>query len=58
MPPAVDGGATWTSVGPPDTAALEFRDVEAFDARFATGGGASARVLRSSDGGGGRAASP
>ena len=28
----VDGGATWESVGPPGTATLQFRDIEAFDA--------------------------
>ena len=27
-----DGGRSWSSVGPPDTAALQFRDIEAFDA--------------------------
>jgi photosystem II stability/assembly factor-like uncharacterized protein len=31
----VDGGRTWRSVGPPDTAALQFRDIEAFDADHA-----------------------
>ena len=28
----VDGGRSWRSVGPPDTADLQFRDIEAFDA--------------------------
>ncbi len=28
-----DGGRSWSSVGPPDTAALQFRDIEAFDRR-------------------------
>jgi photosystem II stability/assembly factor-like uncharacterized protein len=27
-----NGGATWQSVGPPGTSALQFRDIEAFDA--------------------------
>lgn len=31
----VDAGSTWSSVGPPHTRALEFRDVEAFDSRRA-----------------------
>jgi photosystem II stability/assembly factor-like uncharacterized protein len=30
-----DGGATWQSVGPPGTANLQFRDIEAFDADHA-----------------------
>jgi photosystem II stability/assembly factor-like uncharacterized protein len=30
-----DKGATWLSVGPPGTAALQFRDIEAFDANTA-----------------------
>jgi photosystem II stability/assembly factor-like uncharacterized protein len=30
-----DGGASWQSVGPPGTAALQFRDIEAFDRRNA-----------------------
>jgi photosystem II stability/assembly factor-like uncharacterized protein len=28
----VNGGATWQSVGPPETSTLQFRDIEAFDA--------------------------
>jgi photosystem II stability/assembly factor-like uncharacterized protein len=31
----IDGGATWESVGPPDTHTLQFRDIEAFDADHA-----------------------
>jgi len=31
----VDGGRHWASVGPADASALEFRDIEAFDARRA-----------------------
>ena len=30
-----DGGATWQDVGPPGTAGLQFRDIEAFDANHA-----------------------
>jgi photosystem II stability/assembly factor-like uncharacterized protein len=51
----VDGGATWQSVGPPGTAALQFRDIEAFDADNAVilsiGPGADSRVYATSDGG-------
>ena len=51
----VDGGTTWASVGPPDTAALQFRDIEAFDALHAVvlsiGNGDSSRIYRTSDGG-------
>src|SRR3954464_12296570 len=51
----VDGGATWASVAPPDTAALDCRDVEAFDALHAVllsiGPGDSSRIYRTSDGG-------
>ncbi|WP_329793009.1 oxidoreductase [Lentzea sp. DG1S-22] len=50
-----NGGRTWDSVGPPGAEALEFRDVEAFDARTAValsiGEGESSRVYRTSDGG-------
>lgn len=50
-----DGGATWQQVGPPDTAALEFRDIEAFDANHAVtlsiGPGTDSRVYRTDDGG-------
>jgi len=51
----VDGGRSWQQVGPPDTATLDFRDIEAFDARTAValsiGEGESSRVYRTTDGG-------
>ncbi|MEO6089972.1 MAG: oxidoreductase [Umezawaea sp.] len=51
----VDGGTTWASVGPPDTADLQFRDVQAFDALHAVvlsiGNGDASRIYRTSDGG-------
>ncbi|PWK82881.1 photosystem II stability/assembly factor-like uncharacterized protein [Lentzea atacamensis] len=51
----VNGGRSWESVGPPGTEALEFRDIEAFDARNAValsiGEGESSRIYRTSDGG-------
>jgi photosystem II stability/assembly factor-like uncharacterized protein len=51
----VDGGRTWRHVGPPDTAALDFRDIEAFDARTAValsiGNGEDSRIYRTTDGG-------
>jgi len=51
----VDGGRTWQQVGPPDTADLDFRDIEAFDARTAValsiGNGESSRIYRTTDGG-------
>lgn len=51
----VDGGGTWRSVGPPDTAGLDFRDIEAFDADTAVvlsiGNGTASRVYRTTDGG-------
>ncbi|GAA3463001.1 WD40/YVTN/BNR-like repeat-containing protein [Saccharothrix longispora] len=50
-----DGGVTWASVAPPDSSALDFRDIEAFDARTAVvlsiGPGDSSRIYRTSDGG-------
>ncbi|MEU4797775.1 oxidoreductase [Streptomyces sp. NPDC023327] len=50
-----DGGRTWRDVSPPGGAALELRDVEAFDARravvLAIGEGEASRVLRTDDGG-------
>ncbi|MFC7217547.1 WD40/YVTN/BNR-like repeat-containing protein [Streptomyces polyrhachis] len=51
----VDGGRSWASVGPPGTADLQFRDIEAFDARRAValsiGEGEDSRVYRTQDGG-------
>ena len=51
----VNGGATWQNVTPPGTAALLFRDVEAFDAQnaviLAIGPGDASRVYVTSDGG-------
>jgi len=51
----VNGGRTWSSVGPPEAAALELRDIEAFDARRAValsiGTGEDSRVYRTADGG-------
>ncbi|MER6333665.1 oxidoreductase [Streptomyces sp. NPDC001034] len=50
-----DGGASWRDVSPPGAAGLEFRDVEAFDARravvLAIGEGEASRVYRTEDGG-------
>ncbi len=51
----VDGGRTWQSVGPAGTAELQFRDIEAFDARHAValtiGEGTDSRIYTTSDGG-------
>lgn len=51
----VDGGRTWRSVGPPDTADLQFRDIEAFSADRAValsiGEGEASRVYATGDGG-------
>ena len=51
----VDGGRSWQQVGPPGTATLDFRDIEAFDARTAValsiGEGETSRVYRTTDGG-------
>ena len=51
----VDGGHSWSSVGPPDAAALQFRDIEAFDARTAValtiGNGTDSRIYTTADGG-------
>jgi photosystem II stability/assembly factor-like uncharacterized protein len=51
----VDGGKTFQQVAPPDTAELQFRDVEAFDDRNAVilsvGSGEDSRVYATSDGG-------
>ncbi|CAM5349229.1 oxidoreductase [Streptomyces abikoensis] len=50
-----NAGRTWRNVSPPGAAALEFRDVEAFDARravvLAIGEGEASRVFRTDDGG-------
>ncbi|MGI5417323.1 WD40/YVTN/BNR-like repeat-containing protein [Actinomadura luteofluorescens] len=50
-----DGGRTWRDVAPAGAEGLEFRDVEAFDARravvLAIGEGDASRVYRTSDGG-------
>jgi photosystem II stability/assembly factor-like uncharacterized protein len=52
----VDGGRSWASVGPPGAAALQFRDIEAFDAAHAValtiGEGTDSRLYRTADGGG------
>ncbi|TKT05287.1 WD40/YVTN/BNR-like repeat-containing protein [Streptomyces lasalocidi] len=51
-----DGGGTWRDVSPPGAEDLQFRDVEAFDARHAVvlaiGEGEASRVYRTDDGGG------
>src|SRR5215211_5282639 len=51
----VDAGASWESVGPPGTADLEFRDIEAFDADHAVilsiGPGDFSRVYVTADAG-------
>ena len=50
-----NAGATWQSVGPPGTSALQFRDIEAFDADTAVilsiGTGTDSRIYRTADGG-------
>ncbi|MEU1511264.1 oxidoreductase [Streptomyces sp. NPDC005811] len=50
-----DGGASWRDVSPPGAADLQFRDIEAFDARravvLAIGEGEASRVYRTDDGG-------
>ncbi|WEH36817.1 oxidoreductase [Streptomyces sp. AM 4-1-1] len=50
-----DGGRHWRDVSPPGAGQLEFRDIEAFDARravaLAIGEGEASRVLRTDDGG-------
>ncbi|MFI5874286.1 WD40/YVTN/BNR-like repeat-containing protein [Streptomyces sp. NPDC051445] len=50
-----DGGGTWRNVSPPGAADLQFRDIEAFDARravvLAIGEGEASRVYRTEDGG-------
>ena len=51
----VDGGRHWASVGPAGTEALQFRDIEAFDAKHAValtiGEGEDSRIYRTGDGG-------
>ena len=51
----VDAGETWQNVGPPGTAALQFRDIQAFDADTAVilsiGVGADSRIYVTSDAG-------
>jgi photosystem II stability/assembly factor-like uncharacterized protein len=51
----IDGGAHWTNVSVPDAKALDFRDIEAFDANTAVvlsiGPGEASRVYRTEDGG-------
>ncbi len=51
----VDGGLTWTTLALPDAAGLDFRDIEAFDARtayvLAIGNGDRSRILKTIDGG-------
>jgi photosystem II stability/assembly factor-like uncharacterized protein len=50
-----DAGQTWQQVGPPGTSALQFRDIDAFDADHAAilsiGTGSDSRVYVTSDGG-------
>ena len=50
-----DAGRSWQDVSPPDTVGLNFRDVEATDARTATvlaiGEGEASRMYRTTDGG-------
>lgn len=50
-----DGGSTWRNVSPPGAGELEFRDVQAFDARravvLAIGEGQDSRVYRTEDAG-------
>ena len=50
-----NGGATWASVGPPGTSALEFRDVEATSDQHAVilsvGNGTDSRIYVTDDGG-------
>ncbi|WP_406864031.1 oxidoreductase [Streptomyces sp. HUAS MG47] len=50
-----DAGRSWRDVSPPGAAELQFRDIEAFDARravvLAIGEGEASRVFRTEDGG-------
>ncbi|GAB2928832.1 oxidoreductase [Micromonospora polyrhachis] len=51
----VDGGRSWQQVGPAGVSALDFRDIEAFDADHAVilsiGTGGDSRIYRTNDGG-------
>jgi photosystem II stability/assembly factor-like uncharacterized protein len=51
----VDQGATWQNVSPPGTSSLQFRDIEAFDAKHAVilsiGNGTDSRIYVTADGG-------
>jgi photosystem II stability/assembly factor-like uncharacterized protein len=51
----LDGGKHWQNVSPPGAGALQFRDVEAFDAKRAVvlsiGNGEDSRIYRTVDGG-------
>jgi photosystem II stability/assembly factor-like uncharacterized protein len=51
----VDGGATWSALAVPGSEALDFRDVEAFDAKTAyvlsIGAGEKSRIYKTIDGG-------
>lgn len=51
----VDGGETWVRLEVPDAAALDFRDIEALDAKTAfvlsIGNGNASRIYRTNDGG-------
>jgi photosystem II stability/assembly factor-like uncharacterized protein len=51
----VDGGATWTRLPVPGAEALDFRDIEAFDAQtayvLAIGPGDRSRIYKTTDGG-------
>jgi photosystem II stability/assembly factor-like uncharacterized protein len=50
-----DGGATWSLLNVPDAEALDFRDIEAFDAKTAyvlsIGNGDKSRIYKTRDGG-------
>ncbi|MBP2474479.1 photosystem II stability/assembly factor-like uncharacterized protein [Crossiella equi] len=50
-----NGGRSWSNVSPPGVAELQFRDIEAFDARTAValsiGEGEASRIYRTGDGG-------
>src|SRR5262245_24406619 len=51
----VNGGATWQNASPPGTGALQFRDIEAFDADHAVilsiGNGTDSRIYVTANGG-------